>query len=333
MASHIGRRKFLATLGGTVIAWPLAARAQQTERLHRIALFPLGAESDPQAQAYVRALRQSLEKLGWIEGQNIRIDIRWQSDDVGRMQADLAGALSLAPEIIVSGGTPVTEDLRQRTRTIPIVFVNVADPLTSGLVHSLAQPGGNVTGFSSYESSIGGKWVELLKEIAPRLDRLLVLANPQNPTWKFHVPTIKAATQSFALPLTVAHVRTPAEIERAIDAFAANPDAGMIVLPSPFIQAHRELTIALAARHRLPAVYATRLYVASGGLVSYGSNWVDEYRQAASYVDRIFKGAGPADLPVQQPAKFELVINLKTANALGLDIPLFLQQRADEVIE
>jgi putative tryptophan/tyrosine transport system substrate-binding protein len=207
MASHIGRRKFLATLGGTVIAWPLAARAQQTERLHRIALFPLGAESDPQAQAYVRALRQSLEKLGWIEGQNIRIDIRWQSDDVGRMQADLAGALSLAPEIIVSGGTPVTEDLRQRTRTIPIVFVNVADPLTSGLVHSLAQPGGNVTGFSSYESSIGGKWVELLKEIAPRLDRLLVLANPQNPTWKFHVPTIKAATQSFALPLTVAHVR------------------------------------------------------------------------------------------------------------------------------
>jgi putative ABC transport system substrate-binding protein len=327
------RRNFIALLGSAAVAWPCAARAQQTERMRRIALFPLAAESDPEAQAYVRALRQALEKLGWIDGQNIRIDIRWESGDVGRMQADVAAMLSLAPDVIVSGGTPVTRELRQRTGTIPIVFVNVGDPLASSLVRSLAQPGGNVTGFAALESSIGGKWVELLKEIAPRVNQVFVLVDPQNPTWKFHLPTIEAAAQSFALPLTAAQARNSAEIEHAIDGFAGKPNAGMIVLPSPFAQAHRELTIALAAKHRLPAVYGARSYVASGGLLSYSSDWVDQYRQAASYVDRILKGARPGDLPVQQPTKFELVINLKTAKTLGLDVPLFLQQRADEVIE
>jgi len=331
MLHRLDRRAFITLLGGAA-AWPLAARAQP-ERIRRIALFPVGTESDPETQACVRALRQSLEKRGWIDGQNIRIDIRWGGGETGRMQADVASALSLAPDVIVSGGTPITAELRRNTRTIPIIFVNVGDPLGTDLVHSLAQPGGNVTGFTSYESSIGGKWVELLKEIAPRVTQMLVLVYPQNPTWKFHLPTIERAAHSFALQLTTAHVHSLTEIERAIDAFAATPNAGMIALPSPFAQAHRELIIALAAKHRLPAIYANRLYVTSGGLVSYSSDWVDEYRQAASYVDRILKGALPADLPVQQPTKFELAINLKTAKALSLTIPDTLLARADEVIE
>jgi len=330
----VKRRQFITLLGGgAAMAWPLAARAEQSQGVRRIALFPLGAEGDPEAHTYVRALRETLERLGWIDGQNIRIDIRWESGDAGRVQADVAGALSLAPDVIVSGGTVYTRELQQRTKTIPIVFVNVGDPLASGLVHSLAQPGGNVTGFVAVESSFGGKWMELLKEIAPRVNAVLVLVDPQNPTWKFHVPTIEAAARSFVVQVTAAHVRNPAEIESAIDGFAGKPNAGMIVLPSPFAQAHRELTIALAAKHRLPAVYGARLYVASGGLLSYSSDWLDQYRQAASYVDRILKGARPGDLPVQQPVKFELVINLKTANVLGIEVPLFLQQRADEVIE
>jgi putative tryptophan/tyrosine transport system substrate-binding protein len=327
------RRQFITLFGGAAAAWPLAVRAQQAERMRRIALIPLGATSDPEAQAYVGALRQSLDKLGWIEGQNSRIDVRWVSDDVGRMQVDVAAALSLAPDVIVCGGTPVTEELRQKTRTIPIVFVNVADPLAGGLVQSLAHPGGNVTGFTAYESSIGGKWVELLREIAPRVNQMLVLVDPQNPTSNFHVPTIQATAQTFGVQLTAAYAHNPAEIGRAIDAFAGTPNAGMIALPSPFAQTHRELIIALAAKHRLPAIYANRSYVTSGGLMSYSSDWVDQYRQAASYVDRILKGALPADLPVQAPTKYELVLNLKTAKALGLDVPLFLQQRADEVIE
>jgi putative ABC transport system substrate-binding protein len=241
--------------------------------------------------------------------------------------------LSLDPEVIVSGGTPTTAELAQRTRTVPIVFVNVGDPLASGLVHSLARPGGNVTGFTAVESSIGGKWVELLKEIAPRVERLLLVFNPQNPTWKFHVPTTEAAASALALPVTTASARSPADIESAIVAFANKPNGGMIVLPSPFAQAHRELTIALAAKYRLPAMYGVRTYVTDGGLISYSSDWVEQYRQAARYVDRILKGAQPGDLAVQQPAKFELLINLKTAKAIGIDVPLHLQQLADEVIE
>jgi putative tryptophan/tyrosine transport system substrate-binding protein len=311
------RREFIALLGGAAIAWPLVTRAQQPERIRRIALFPLGAERDPEAQAYVRALRQSLEKLGWIDGQNISIDIRWASGETGRMQADVAAALGLAPDVIVSGGTPVTAELRRKTRTIPIVFVNVGDPLGTGLVQSLAHPGGNLTGFVAHESSIGGKWVELLKEIAPHVSEVLVLTDPQNPTWKLHVPAIAAAARSFAVSPTAAHVHSPAEIEHAIGVFAGKPNAGMIVLPSPFAQAHRELTIALAAKHSLPTMYGARTYAASGGLISYSSDWVNQYRQAASYVDRIFKGARSTDLPIQQPTKYELVINLKTARRSG----------------
>src|SRR5262245_39438866 len=328
----MNRREFTTLLGGAA-TWPLAARAQQPERMRRVAVFPLGAEGDPEAQAYVRALRHGLEKLGWIDGQNIRIDSRWASGGAGRMQANVEGALALVPDVIVAGGTQVTGELRQKTRTIPIVFVYVADPLAAGLVESLAHPGGNATGFTAAESPIGGKWMELLKEMAPRVSQVLVLVDPQNPTWKLHVPAIETAAHSFAVQLTAAHVRDPPEIERAIEAFAGKPNAGMIALPSAFAQTHRELIIALAAKHRLPAIYAIRSYVTSGGLVSYNSDPVDQYRRAASYVDRILKGAKPANLPVQQPTKFELAINLKTANALGLQISDRLLALADEIIE
>jgi putative ABC transport system substrate-binding protein len=326
------RRDFMAALGGAA-AWALPAGAQQPERIRRIALFPLGAESDPEAQAYLGALREGLDKLGWMDGQNIRIDIRWASGEAGRMQADVASALGLAPDIFVCGGTQVTREVLQRTLTIPIVFVNAGDPLAAGLVQSLAHPGGNATGFTALESAIGGKWLELLKEIAPQVNDVLVLVDTHNPTWKFHLPAIEAAARSLAVQVTATHVNNPAEIERAIGPFAAMPKAGMITLPSPFAQSHRELIIALAAKHHLPAIYPVRSYVTSGGLISYSSDWVDQYRQAASYVDRIFRGARPAELPIQQPTKLVLAINLKAARALGLDVPWFLQQRADEVIE
>ena len=327
------RRDFIKAVAGSAIPLPLVARAQSGDHVRRIALFPLGAAGDPEADAYVQALRQSLKELGWSDGRDIRIDVRWESADRAHLQADVAAALSLDPEVIVSGGTRTTTELAQRTRTVPIVFVNVGDPLASGLVHSLARPGGNVTGFTAFESAIGGKWVELLKEIAPRVERLLLVFNPENPTWKFHAPTIEAAASALALPVTTTSVRSPADIESTIVAFANKPNGGMIVLPSPFAQAHRELTIALAAKYRLPAMYGVRTYVTDGGLISYSSDWVEQYRQAARYVDRILKGAQPGDLAVQQPAKFELLINLKTAKAIGIDVPLHLQQLADEVIE
>jgi putative tryptophan/tyrosine transport system substrate-binding protein len=327
------RRDVLLAIALSASGSPLVADAQQSEHIRRITLFPLGAEADPAARGYVRALRESLGKLGWSDGKNIQIDVRWESSDPARMWADVTAALRLAPEVIVSGGTPTTVEVAQRTRTIPIVFVNVGDPIASGLVHSFAQPGGNVTGFAAAESSIGSKWVELLKEMAPRVERLLVIFDPQNPTWKFHVPTIEAASSSLALPVMRVELRSSADIESAIDAFASKPNGGLIALPSPFIQAHRELTIALAAKYSLPAMYGVRTYVASGGLMSYNSDWVDQYRQAAAYVDRILKGEKPSNLPVQEPTKYELAINLKTARALNLVVPLHLQQLADEVIE
>jgi putative ABC transport system substrate-binding protein len=326
------RREFIATVGGAA-ACPLMARAQEVQRVRRIALFPLAAENDPEARDYVGAFRESLAKLGWIDGQNIQIDIRWQSGEAGRLQADVVDALGLSPDVIVCGGTTVTTELRRRTNTTPIVFVTVGDPLAAGRVQNLAHPGGNVTGFTSIESSIGGKWLELLKEIAPHVDHALLLFDPQNPTWQFYVPAIEAAAASLGMQLTAARVNNATEIEPAIGAFEGKSNAGMIVLGGPFIRAHRELIITLAAKYRLPAMYGAQAYVSSGGLMSYGTDPVGSYRQAASYVDRIFKGARPRDLPIQQPTKFELKINLKTAKALGLDVPLHLQQIADEVIE
>jgi ABC-type uncharacterized transport system substrate-binding protein len=333
MPAFIGRRQFITLLGGGAVGWPLAARAQQPDQVRRIGVFTSGAESDPSAQAYVRALRQGLEKLGWIEGRNIRADYRWASGDVNRLRADAAEMVDLTPDVILCGGTQLTEILRQKTGAIPIVFVHVADPIAGGLVQSLARPDNNITGFTAYDSSIGEKWLEALKKIAPRLTQVLVLADPQNPTWMLHVPTMEKVAPSFAVQLTTVHVRSPEEIERAIDAFVATPNAGMIVLPSVMTGDQRDLIINLASKHRMPAIYALRAFVSSGGLIYYSSDWADLYRRAASYVDRILKGAKPGDLPVQQPVKFELIINLKTAKAFDLTVPPTLLALADEVIE
>jgi putative tryptophan/tyrosine transport system substrate-binding protein len=327
------RREFITLIAGAVIGErPLAARAQQPDRMRRIGVYTFGAESDPSAQAYARALRQGLEQLGWIEGRNMRVDYRWTSGD--RLKAEVAEMVDLAPDLIVCGGTQLSVEFKQKTQTIPIVFVQVADPVASGLVESLARPAGNITGFTAYaQPSMGEKWLELLKEITPRLTQVLVLVDPQNPTWMTHVPTMEKVALSFAVQLTVVHARNPAEIARAIEAFAARPNAGLIVLPSLMTVSQRELITTLAAKHRMPAVYAIRDFVTSGGLAYYGPDWVDLYRRAASYVDLILKGAKPADLPVQQPTKFALGINLKTAKALDLEVPPTLLARADEVIE
>ena len=333
MPAFIGRRQFITLLGGGAVGWRLAARAQQPDQVRRIGVFTSGAESDPSAQAYVRALRQGLEKLGWIEGRNIRADYRWASGDVNRLRADAAEMVDLTPDVILCGGTQLTEILRQKTGAIPIVFVHVADPIAGGLVQSLARPDNNITGFTAYDSSISEKWLEVLKKIAPRLTQVLVLVDPQNPTWMLHVPTMEKVAPSFAVQLTTVHVRSPEEIERAIDAFVATPNAGMIVLPSVMTGDQRDLIINLASKHRMPAIYALRAFVSSGGLIYYSSDWADLYRRAASYVDRILKGAKPGDLPVQQPVKFELIINLKTAKALDLTVPPTLLALADEVLE
>jgi putative ABC transport system substrate-binding protein len=333
MPAFIGRRQFITLLGGGAVGWRLAARAQQPDQVRRIGVFTSGAESDPSAQAYVRALRQGLEKLGWIEGRNIRADYRWASGDVNRLRADAAEMVDLTPDVILCGGTQLTEILRQKTGAIPIVFVHVADPIAGGLVQSLARPDDNITGFTAYDSSISEKWLEVLKKIAPRLTQVLVLVDPQNPTWMLHVPTMEKVAPSFAVQLTTVHVRSPEEIERAIDAFVATPNAGMIVLPSVMTGDQRDLIINLASKHRMPAIYALRAFVSSGGLIYYSSDWADLYRRAASYVDRILKGAKPGDLPVQQPVKFELIINLKTAKAFDLTVPPTLLALADEVIE
>jgi putative tryptophan/tyrosine transport system substrate-binding protein len=326
------RRELIILLGG-VMAWPLTAHTRQPDPVRRIGVFVGGAESDPTAQAYVRALHQGLGKLGWIEGRNIRVDYRWASSSADRLRADVAEMVDLAPEVILCGGTQLTQELRHKTRTIPIVFVHVADPIAGGLVRSLARPDGNITGFTAYDSSIGGKWLEMLKDIAPRLTQVLVLVDPQNPTWMIHVPTMEKVAPSFAVQLTTFHAQSPEGIERAIDAFAARPNAGMIILPSVMTGDQRDLIITLAAKHRMPAIYALRAFVASGGLLYYSSDWVDLYRRAASYVDRILKGAKPADMPIQQPIKFNLIINLRTAKALGLTVPPTLLALADEVIE
>ena len=326
------RRREFITLAGGMAVWPLAVGAQQPDRLRRIGVFAFGDESDPSAQVYVRALRQGLEQLGWIEGRNIRVDDRWTSSN--RLKAEVAEMVDLAPDLIVCGGTQLAVEFKQKTRTIPIVFVQVADPIAAGLVESLARPAGNITGFTAYaQSSLGEKWLELLKEIVPRLTQVLVLVDPQNPTWMTHVPAMEKVALSFAVQLTVVHARNAAEIARSIEAYAARPNAGLVVLPSLMTENQRELITTLAAKHRLPAVYAIRSFVTSGGLAYYSTDLVDLYRRAASYVDRILKGAKPADLPVQQPTKFELGINLKTAKALDLEVPPTLLARADEVIE
>ena len=321
------RREFIVGLGGLVSIWFDATGAQPLVR--RIgALVPRG----PDQELYVRALREGLEALGWIDGKNIQIEYRSTKVDVGSLRYDAASLVALDPEVIVSGGTQATIALREVTGRIPIVFVHVADPVRGGLVQSLARPEANITGFAAYESSIAGKWLELLKEVAPRTKHVLVLAGP-SPTWRMHVQTMEAAAPFFEVQLTVAHVQNAAEIEPAINAFSGKTDSAMISLPDNMLIENHEHIVALAAKHRLPDVYGNVQSLQIGGLLRYSSDWPDLYRRAASYVDRILKGAKTGELPIQQPIKFRLIINLNTARALGLTVPPTLLASADEVIE
>jgi putative tryptophan/tyrosine transport system substrate-binding protein len=335
MPDTIGRRELIAALASAAVSWPLGARAQQTDRVRHIGVlmgdFP---ETDSEAQAVVAAFGEELQKHGWTEGRNIRIDTRWAAADIEAMQRFAKELVGSQPELIFSTNTPATATLLQQTRTIPIVFVQVTDPVGSGFVASIPRPGGNVTGFITMEPTMAGKWLEMLKEIAPRVKRVAFLFNPATaPYFEYYLNAFNAAAPSFAVEAIAAPARDVPELESVMAAQARAPNGGLIAMPDSFLIAHRAEVTSLAARYRLPAVYAFRFFTELGGLLSYGNDMLDNYRRAATYVDRILKGAKPSELPVQAPVKFELVINLKTAKALGLDVPLFLQQRADKVIE
>jgi putative ABC transport system substrate-binding protein len=339
LASFIGRRKFLATLGGAIATWPLAARAQQGDRVRRIGVLMGYAESDVEAQAHIAAFRKELQKLGWTQGRNIQIDTCWAApDDPESRQRCAKEIVALHPDVILSDTTPTTTALLQQTRTIPIVFAIVADPIGSGFVASFARPGGNVTGFTfkepMMEPSMADKWLQLLKEIAPRVVRVAMLFNPESATYAdYWLNPFKAAAPSFAVEAIAAPVRDTSELEPVIAAQARQPNGGLIAMPDSFNDAHRVEITSLAARYRLPAVYPFRFFAEAGGLLSYGHDRSDNFRRAAAYVDRILKGEKPSELPVEALGKFELVINLKTAKALGLEVPAQLLGRADEVIE
>jgi putative ABC transport system substrate-binding protein len=332
---QLKRREFVTLLTCAAIAWPLAARAQQAERMRRIGVLMGYPEGDSEAQAYFAAFRERLQKLGWMEGRNVRIDTRWATPaDADLMQRFAKEFVALQPDLILSHTTPTTAALLRQTRTIPIVFATVADPVGSGFVASFPRPGGNVTGFAVAEGSLGGKWLELLKEIAPRVARVAMLFNPSTtPYAEMYLNPFKAAAASLGVGAIVAPVHDMSELESAVSAQARAPNGGLIVMPDSFMDAHRVEIISLAARYRLPAVYQLRFFTKVGGLLSYGVDQTDNFRGVATYADRILKGEKPADLPVQAPTKYALTINLKTAKALGLDVPLYLQQRADEVIE
>jgi ABC-type uncharacterized transport system substrate-binding protein len=329
------RREFITLLGGAAAAWPLAARAQQGGAMPRVGVLFGIAENDPEGRNRIDAFRQGLEKLGWMAGQNVQVEYRWGGGGEGleRMRAQAAELVRLKPDVLLAGATLALVALQQATRDIPIVFAQVTDPVGAGFVASLARPGGNITGFTQHEFAIGVKWLELLKELAPRVKRVAVLYHADNPASAGYLATITAAVPTLQVELTSTGVRNTVEIERAIDVIAGTPDGGIIVLPGPGTAARRDRIIALAEQHRLPAVYPFRYWVVSGGLASYGIDNIELYRLAATYVGRILKGEKPADLPVQHTTKFQLVINLKTAKALGLDPPITLLARTDEVIE
>jgi putative ABC transport system substrate-binding protein len=332
MASHIERRKFLATLGGAA-AWPLAASAQQRERMRRIGVLMNQAADDPEGQARLVAFVQGLQQLGWTDRRNVHIDTRWTAGDAERMRKYAAEFAALAPDVVLATGSFGVGPLLQATRTVPIVFVIVPDPVGAGFVDSLARPGGNATGFLQFEYAMSGKWLELLKQIAPGVTRAGVLRDPAITAGIGQFGVIQSVAQALGVEVRPINVRDPGEIERGVAAFAQSSNGGLIVTGSALATVHRKLIIDLAARHRLPTVYVVRYFVNDGGLMSYGIDYLDQYRQAAGYVDRILKGEKPADLPVQAPTKYELVINLKTAKALGLTVPDSLLARADEVIE
>jgi putative tryptophan/tyrosine transport system substrate-binding protein len=362
------RRAFITLLGGaaaaSLAAWPLAARAQQAERMRRVGVLMSTAEDEPEGQARIAAFRQALQQLGWSDGRNMRIDIRWSASNADRIRVGAAELVALAPDVILASGGTVVGALLQTTRTaalaseasgqrgdskvrapdtraepgssarvIPIVFTQTPDPVGAGFVESLARPGGNATGFTQFEYGISAKWLELLKEIAPHVTRAAVLRDSSIPEGIGQFAVLQAAAPSLGVDLRPVDVRDDSEIERAVTAFARTANGGLLVASGGLPIAHRELITTLAARHRLPGVYSNRLFVSGGGLLSYGPDSIDPHRRAAGYVDRILKGEKPADLPVQAPVKYELAINLKTAKALGLDVPTTLLVRADEVIE
>jgi len=333
--SQLGRREFITLLGGAAVAWPLAARAQQPSQMHRIGVIMGYAESDAVGQAYIAAFREGLQKLGWAEGRNIRIDFRWAAaSDVESMQRFAKELVALQPDLILSNNTPTTAALLQQTRTIPIVFATVADPIGSGFVAGLPRPGGNVTGFITTEGSLGGKWLELLKEIAPRVARVAMLFNPATATYaEYYLNPFKAAGTALKVESIATPVHGLSELELVVAAHARAPNGGLVVIPDAFTNVHRAQMTSLAARYRLPAVYPYRFFAEVGGLLSYGVDRTDNFRRAATYVDKVLNGAKPSELPVQVPVKFELAINLKTAKALGLDVPPMLIARADEVID
>jgi putative ABC transport system substrate-binding protein len=328
------RRDFVSLLGGAAAAWPLAARAQQAERVRRIGVLIPSVANDSASLTRIAAFLQGLQQLGWTEGRNIRIDIREGAGNPDTIRKYAAELVALAPDVIMATSTASVRALLQATRTVPIVFVTVVDdPVGAGFVASLGRPGGNATGFTIYEYSMGGKWMELLKEIAPGVTRAAVLRDPALTSGTGQFAVIQSIAPSLGVDVSVVNLRDAPEIERAVTAFARVPNGGLIVTASALSARHGELIIALAARHKLPAVYYRRYFVTTGGLISYGVDFIDQWRRAATYVDLILKGEKPADLPVQAPTKYELVINLKTAKALGLDVPPMLLSRADKVFE
>ena len=325
------RRQFIRLLGGAA-AWPLAAPAQQPERMRRVGVLMPTSADNPDAQARLAAFLQGLQQFGWAVGRNLRIDLRWAAGEVDRNRQYAAELVALAPDVIlaVASGVPA---LKQATRTVPIVFTIVADPVGLGLVDSMARPGGNITGFLAFEYGISGKWLELLKQVATGVTRAAVVRDPAIATGAGQFAAVASVGPALGVDIVPVNVSDPGEMEDALAAFARSANGGLVVTGSAFALMHRDLIIKLAAQHRLPAVYYERAFVAAGGLISYGSDLIDQYRRAAGYVDRILKGEKPADLPVQAPTKYELVINLKTARALGLTVPPTLLARADEVIE
>ena len=327
------RREFIAGIGGAA-AWPVVARAQQTDQMRRIGVLLGGDENDPEGKLRYSAFTQALADLGWADGRNVRLDIRWGGGDINRIRALAHELVGLQPDIIVTSGTLPTVAFQRETRTIPIIFADVGDPVASGIVARLDRPsGGNITGFALYEGSLGGKWLELLSEIAPGLKRVAIMFNPDTAPISSFVPSFEAAARSLKVEPIIKPVHSDVEIEGAIMALGREPGGGLVLMPDPFTTAHHAPIISAATRNNVPEVYWRSGFVRDGGLVSYGVDFVDLYRRAATYVDRIFRGAKPSELPVQLPTKFEMVVNLKTAKALGLTVPQSILLSADEVIE
>jgi putative ABC transport system substrate-binding protein len=326
------RREFIALIGGAAASWPLAARAQQVAAMRRVGALMNISENDPEARGLVAAFREGLAQLGWVDGRNLRFDYRWSAGDVELIRKYAAELVALNPDVILAYGGSVVGPLLQVSRTVPIVFAEVVDPVGAGFVESFARPGGNATGFSLFDFGISGKWLELLKQISPGVTKAVVMRQPSSPGGGGQLGAIQAVAPSFGVEVTPLGLRDADEIERAV-IIAHDANVGLIVTVSPLATVHRDLIISLAARYRVPAVYPLRYFTVSGGLISYGPDRLEPYRRAAGYVDRILKGEKPADLPVQAPTKYELVINLKTAKSLDLDLPPTLLARADEVIE